>query len=402
MDSPVTPPRPFRQAAPDRVVIREGGGCLSVFGLPFLAAGVLVTLIGTQVIPVTNRSEVPAWAWPLIVLMGLVFVAVGGALVFGRRWTTLDTGKGLIVKQAGLLLPVKREQFPLPDYDGVRFRFEEGDSDTADRYPIALTGRAGRPDFALTSPVDYAAAREQAGFLANFLRVPLVDATTDHETVVAGAAAVLPGSRGSTFAEHAARPPFMRSTVEQSRGRVKIVIPGPGFRLHLLLGFALPVFFLWFVIPDMLEFFDRTRTPAYVQTAFTGFILLFFGVLPAVGAINRVIRASRSRTSVEASAEGIRIEEQRAWRKRTTVIPAAGIFGVDYNSAENALRAWENRPGNGTVATRLQLVHQRRTGRPPGCGGWSSPKASRSSAGRGSSRSVRACRKTRCATSTRS
>ena len=343
MNSPVTPPPPFRQPAPDRVVIREGGGCLSIFGTPFLAAGVLTTLIGLQVVPVSNRDDVPSWAWPLIFLMGAAFVAVGVNLVFGRHWTTLDRGKGLIVRQSGLMFPTKREQRPLSDFDAVRVRFEEGDSDTADRYPVALTGKAGRPDQPLTSPVDYAAAQEQAGFAAGFLRLPLVDATTDHETVVAvGGGGSGSAGEGYSFAPggHAARPPFMRSEVEQSRGRVRVVIPGSGFRPQILLGFSLPVFFAWFFVPELLEFFDRTHTPAYVQTFFTGFILLFFGLLPAIGTINGVIRSVRGRTVVVASPEGIRIEEQGAWRRRATVLPAGEIFGIDYSSAENSLSAY--------------------------------------------------------------
>ena len=343
MDSPVTRPPAFRQPAPDRVVIREGGGCLSIFGTPFLAAGVFTTLIGLQVIPVSNRDDVPSWAWPLIFLMGLAFVAVGVNLVFGRRWTTLDRGKGVIVRQSGLMFPTKSEQRPLSDFDGVRVRFEEGDSDTADRYPVALTGKAGRPDQLLTSPADYTAAREQAEFAADFLRLPHVDATTDHETVVTtGSAATGPVGKQAFSAprDHAARPPFMRSEVEQSRGRARIVIPGPGFRPHLLLGFALPVFFVWFFVPDLLEFFDRTHTPAYVQIFFAGFILLFFGLLPAIGTINGIIRSIRGRTTVETSAEGIRVEEHGAWRRRATMLPAGEIFGIDYSSAENSLSAY--------------------------------------------------------------
>ena len=113
------PPRPLKLTAPDRVEMREGGGCLSIFGTPFLAGGVFAALIGAQVIPVSNRNEVPAWVYPVIFLMGLVFVAVGGALVFGRRWTTLDSGKGLVVKQSGLLVPLQKQQFQLSDYDRV-------------------------------------------------------------------------------------------------------------------------------------------------------------------------------------------------------------------------------------------------------------------------------------------
>jgi hypothetical protein len=134
---------PFRQVAPDQLQVREGGGCLSLFGLPFLAAGIFVTLIGARILPVQNAAGVPAWAWLLILLMGLVFVGVGGGLVLGRRWISLDTGRGIIRKAWGLLVPLRGEEYPLHDYEAVRLRFDAGDSDTADRYPGLLRARAG-------------------------------------------------------------------------------------------------------------------------------------------------------------------------------------------------------------------------------------------------------------------
>ena len=340
MDARPTPPRPFKQPTPDRVEIRQGGGCLSIFGVPFLAAGVFMALIGARIIPISNTDEVPVWAWPLIFLMGLAFVAVGGNLVFGRRWTTLDTAKGTIVKQSGLLVPLRKEQFPLSGYDGVRLRFEEGDSDTSDRYPVVLQGKGGRPELELSSPTAYAAAREQGEYIAGFLRLPLVDAATDHEVVVApGQATENFTGRAQLSADHgerAARPPFMRSQVEQFGGKVRIVIPGPGFRPHLLFGFALPAAFLGYVIPNLLEFFRNTHTPAYVQIFFIGFLLLCFCLLPSISTINGIIRSVRGRTLVEASADGITIEEQAAWRKRVTFLPAREIFGLDYSAAQTA------------------------------------------------------------------
>jgi hypothetical protein len=95
--------------------------------------------------------------------------------------------------------------------------------------------------------------------------------------------------------DRAARPPFMRSQVEQSGGKVRIVVPGPGFRLHLLLGFVLPAAILGYLIPSLLEFFWKTHTPEYVQIFFVGFILLFFCLLPSIGTVNGIIRAIRGR-----------------------------------------------------------------------------------------------------------
>jgi hypothetical protein len=334
MKSHLPPPPPLEQPAPDRLVIREGGGCLSLFGLPFLAAGVFLALVAFQVIPMSNRDEVPDWVWPLLFLMGLVFAAVGVNLVFGRRRITLDAGRGIILKQAGLLVPIRREEHRAADFIGVRLGFEEGDSDTSDRYPIELVRKEERQPLMLASPLDFAAGRDQAEFIARFLSLPFTDAATDHAVTLTPGRAEDPCPIG-----YAPQPPILQSRVEQITGGVRIIFPASGFRLHQLLGFLPPAAILLYGVPFLVEFFDRTRTPDYVQYFFVGFILLFFVALPSLGTVSGIIRSVRGRTVVAAAGEGVRIEEQGAWRKKLTVIAAGEIFGVDYGPAEGVWRA---------------------------------------------------------------
>ena len=114
--------RPLVQlVTPDRLQIREGGGCISAFGLPFFAAGIFLILAIARVIPMNNASELPWFAGPLIVLMGLAFTAVGGTLVFGRSWTTIDRAQRIAIKQWGLLVPLRERVTPLQTYSAVRF-----------------------------------------------------------------------------------------------------------------------------------------------------------------------------------------------------------------------------------------------------------------------------------------
>jgi hypothetical protein len=47
-----------RLVAPDRLQIREGGGCLSAFGLPFFGAGIFMMLSGLGIVPMSNDGEV--------------------------------------------------------------------------------------------------------------------------------------------------------------------------------------------------------------------------------------------------------------------------------------------------------------------------------------------------------
>lgn len=80
---------------------------MSVFGLPFFVAGVFMFLVTLGAVPVSNADEMPGWGWPALVLMGAAFTAVGGTLVFGRSWTTIDTTQRAVIKQWGLVVPLK-------------------------------------------------------------------------------------------------------------------------------------------------------------------------------------------------------------------------------------------------------------------------------------------------------
>jgi hypothetical protein len=148
----------FRHTAPGVLQIRQGGGRLSLFGLPFLAAGVFMILTSLGMIPVANVSDLGGWGWLALLFMGAMFSLVGGALTFGRSWTTVDATQRLIIKELGLLAPMRRETHRLEDYTVVTLGFQEGDSDTADSFPVGLKGRNGQ-DLQLWSSAQYADAR---------------------------------------------------------------------------------------------------------------------------------------------------------------------------------------------------------------------------------------------------
>ena len=332
-----------RQIAPDQLEITEGGGCLSLFGLPFLTAGIFVALIGARIVPVENARQVPGWAWPLIFLMGLAFVAVGGGLVLGRRWLILDTGRGKILKRWGLLFPMQGEERSLQGYDAVLLGFEPGDSDSADRYPVLLRAADGGAGFPLVSSTQFGESREQAAAVARFLRLPLVDASTDHAVVIGterlDETFVERARSGDGRLDEAPRPLRMRCLVRESSRGVEVVIPGPGFPPGKLVGLVLSAGLFAYIAPGLLEFFRRTRTPEGVQIAFLAFVAAVLIAVPLLGIINAAVLARRGRTLVTASPEGIVIEERTAWRARTTRIPAADILGLDYATVDAALQS---------------------------------------------------------------
>lgn len=114
----------FRTVAPGRLQAREGGGVPSIFGRPFFAAGLFVMLAAIGVIPMSNDGDAPAIVRLLLPLMGLALTLVGGALVFGRAWITIDTMQRAVIKEWGLLLPMKTTAMLLEGYTAIRLELD--------------------------------------------------------------------------------------------------------------------------------------------------------------------------------------------------------------------------------------------------------------------------------------
>lgn len=312
------PPPPFRQKDSSQLELREGGGCMSIFGLPFFLAGVFLLLSGTGLLPTRSAPDQPAWSWTVMVLMGAAFLAVGGTLVFGRRWIVLDPGQGCVIRSQGFLIPMRHEERRLAEFSSVVVSFEAGDSDSSDKYPVRLKSVSG-PDFAVTSPIRFEESHAQAHYLANFLRLPFVDASTEHPS--------------GTPLEHPPRPADTRSEVTESSRYARIIISGRRSPIPALASALIPVGILLYLFPALWQFFLRTQTPEAVGFVFLAFLGFGFVFLPLLGIVNSVRSALRSQTVITASADGLEVESQGAWRTRTIHIAAPDILGIDYNTA---------------------------------------------------------------------
>jgi hypothetical protein len=328
---------PFQLVTPDRLQIREGGGCLALFGMPFFAAGVFLTLTAIGVVPVGNAN---ALVRPVLALMAVAFTTVGGTLAFGRSWTTIDRAQQQVVKQWGLLIPMRTSIVPLRDYSAVTVGFVQGDSDSADRFPIALQAQAGA-DLPLSSFTAYGEARAFAKAVSDHLHLDLEDASTDHPVrLPAGQPELTLQERlrreGLPLGEPE-RPPDARSRVTREHGVLTVVVPVrpmPGMALAAL---VIPVVLVVAVGPALLEFFRRTQTPAPVSWFFLCFLGLFLA-LPTMSLINGFLRSRRGATIVEVSRQGLRIRERGAWTTRSVAaLDASDILDVDYSSSESTL-----------------------------------------------------------------
>ncbi len=203
----------FREVAPGRLQIREGGGAIGVFGVPFFAAGVFAILGTLGIVPISNPGGASGFARPML------------GLTVGRR----------IVRKWGLLVPLREDIAPLDEYLAVTIGFVRGDSDTADKFPIGLKSRTGG-DVTLFNPTTYADARTCAVAIAQHLHLDLEDATTDHPTRQPCDQLDRPfqnrAQRPGAQEPAVSPPPDARSTVTRDADGLQILIPGTPAECH--------------------------------------------------------------------------------------------------------------------------------------------------------------------------
>ena len=352
----------FRHVAPDRIQIRQGGGGLAIFGLPFFAAGVFMLLTVAGFIEMSNSDSVSLPGQLGLLFMGLVFTAVGGALSFGRGWTTIDSTRREVIKQYGLMVPMYTDARRVDGFDTVILGFVRGDSDSADTFPVTLRSSRGQ-GLKLDSSTQYGDARGYATAVAALLRLDFEDATTDHPVRLAAGQADMPLQQRlqmDGLQNEPARPPDARSEVTRELDGVRITIPTPhshpiGYVLTLI-----PVVVSLVFVSPLLRFFRQTRTPEPVGLIFLGFIILFFAVLPATTALNGYLRSRRGRTIVTVSPRGIDIQERGAWKSGPlNTLTAADILDIDFSTSESVAvsarvaaeqRVRASSPGTGTVS----------------------------------------------------
>jgi hypothetical protein len=328
--------RSIRLTAPDRLQIREGGGWLGAFGLPFLGAGVFMILITFGVIPLSNADSAPAFAWPLLLAMGMVFSAVGGLLVLGRSWVTIDATRRTVTRESGLLVPMRAHAHRLDDSMAVRIAWVRGDSETADDFPVTLASQGG-PLVPLCSSTLYAQSRDAATAVARHLCLDIEDATTEHPRRFPASEADLPlqdRARLERRDEEGRRPAAGRFEVSQEDGLTRIVIPTPRAHPVAIAAMWIPVAIVVILMEPLARFFRETRTPDLVAWTFLGFAAVVFGLLPAAMAVNAFVRSRVGRTIVTVSTEGVGILERGAWRTKTIAsLPASEILDVDYGTS---------------------------------------------------------------------
>jgi hypothetical protein len=273
-------------------------------------------------------------------VIGIAFTSVGVLMMFGRRWLVMDFSRGLLVRRIGLLVPLRTQERPLTEFNAVVLAYDAGDSDSGESYPVRLRSSA-RSDLVVRTPAQFGESRALAAYLSDFLRLPLIDMSSDHETVVA------PGHTQQTLRERLLaiaagatelRPPIkLRSKVTESSGRTTIVIPdGGGLPVHIL-GIIFPLVVLMVLFPALFRLLSRATSSPLARVGLLFMVTLLIVPLIFVS-LKMMVAGTRKRTTVTASPMGLGVEQRKGWRTHKKFVAADDLLDADSSTIEAAIK----------------------------------------------------------------
>jgi len=317
----------FVQTSDHLLEMKTGGGCVSLFGLPFFGAGLFMLLITIGLIPLSNASDMPWWSWLVLGGMGIIFSGVGGALVFGRSWHTIDRRQMRIWIAKGLLKPMRSSSYDLHLFNKVVLRYEKGDSDTADKYPVALSSSQSMPDLVLLNASSYGQGRSQASLIGEFLGFEVLDGSSGNVQPLQNVAAPFqPGARPPA----PSRPGFeLRESLEElyvgvySKGISKAKMGCGMIPLVIFLIFA------W----NFLGILWSPGTPVFVRVFFLSFLGIFFVLFPLLEMLKSIRRRGRPVQELRIGKAGLELSESAT--NKTLKLAWEDVYGVDYASLQS-------------------------------------------------------------------
>ena len=308
--------------------IRRGGGCISIFGLPFLLAGLFIMQIPLGIIPMEDSpGAIPSI---IIVLFGSIFAAVGTCLVFGRSGIIIDRGRGRVLQWYGLLVPMKRTEYMLDSIRQVEMSFSRGDSDSAATWQVKLSGEEIAKPISVLQPTNFTEARQLAEELSRFLRKPLVDSSTG-ESVTRD-----PEHLDESFRDRVRRtgeavsvlppePSTMRSRVERTGDWIIVHIPGQAksgiYYIPVFFSLVFAGIVVWFFLLPIIA----SPMPGFIRYVFLSFISLFFIAGPVISALLRVFRLKKEFERIIITKDVLRVEALKQGKHATTEIPVSEL-----------------------------------------------------------------------------
>ncbi len=303
---------------------KTGGGCASLFGLPFFLAGLAVIVLTFIPQSVRGGDEIP---WFFGAPFGSIFALVGGAIIFGRAGLVIDKNAGTVTKWWGLLVPMKSTIYRISDFDRIDLRKERRRTKNSsyDVYPVKLAG--SDDEVGMSEERDSNKGRADAEKLAKFLDLPIHD-TSAGDVQIRKAEELDQTVKqkfesGSISNEVPQTPANLKSKIEYDGAALKVESPPAGFRLALLipLGF-LAIFEIFiigaFVVPILMKSGDEATS--YIPIIFA----LVFSGLPILLVGGAILPMMLSRETITVDRHNLVVT--RSWLlKKTLTIPTSEL-----------------------------------------------------------------------------
>jgi hypothetical protein len=252
---------------PDKMIKNSGGGCASLFGLPFFLVGLFIIAMSCGGVHTEGNRPLPLFVG---IPFGGLFAMVGFAFLVGRSGTIIDRRGKTLTTWASLIVPIRNATRSLLEFDkvtlGKEVRESHGKNGSSQYtvYPVRLEG-AGKP-FTYAEPRIANEARKESEALATFLNYPMVDTSTG--TKVERRANILNKSLREQFARSGEEramptaPEVFRGNFSVSGDTAVFEIPPAEFQWMSLLPAVIVgaimliplVFFLIFAIVSMKNF----------------------------------------------------------------------------------------------------------------------------------------------------
>ena len=339
---------------PDLRRSTQGGGCLMLFGAPFFTIGLFLCsspLWG----PLTDKRGQPTPAWA-VVPFGMVFAAVGAALVLGRRGVILDRRARTITTWWGLLVPFKSKHYALEEFPCVTVSRETRNSKNSTYvvFPVRLENASVKVElgeFHVRMP-----SRRLAEETAKFLGLGLRDLSTGEEIVREA------GNLDESLRQQLARtgersemprqPEHCRTRHAVHGAEAVFEIPPPGMSRMPWFAVALPLgFSIFLVIPISQSLAAELNKPLpdLLLAAFLGCFL--FGVVSAVlGLIGvTLLRTLATRERLIVSSRGLHLERISPLLRKSWTIPADELEELEVVPASSSLRSFADALNSGST-----------------------------------------------------
>lgn len=310
---------PLPDSNPNTWRHQAGGGCASLFGLPFFAAGVGVIVMTFIPAEVRGGDELPLYFG---IPFGSIFAIVGGVFLFGRLELLIDKDSGIAKRNWKLLSKtIKAQTFQLEDFDRISLRSEVRRSKNSSYtvYPVRLAG-ASEKKFDISQSRSEKEARGTAEEIAKFLSLPIHDETSDalriRESDSLDESIKDKFEKGLETNEIPNPPANLKSRIHYDGSSLQVEIPPPGFNAGFLVAVIfICVFELIFLTTFAIPFLSKVDLSGVFLIFAAVFGLLFLG-LPTLFLIRLI--GSNFLATQSVSVSNAKLTVAKGWPLRKT------------------------------------------------------------------------------------